>query len=389
MSASATTLRRIGQSSYVGMLLAKASPPGWAKSTLLLRFAEENGINTVFVLTDAACDKFASCEVWRIYAMEVPGKCVKTVDSGRKDGVPNIQEVRMQFPCQISLSKVAWPIPLRYDCMNWSSLNQLEVDTFIDLIGRVIEKPVVDLNDGLAKMRVDLCSGEMRQVVTFLGEHAGIQISVGDVVALSGIRIKEWRSERTLQTVFLTVVEVNPVPRLGLPSVAEINVDQPKTKALRMTPRSLVSVLEVQNLSHLMLQRAEDGGDITPQDVFLLGSFHKFNDDFFVADPPIVGDSPKEKICWNTRFTDVSGSLDVKVWDRACFELFGVAASKLREMWESGVEDEDARVEVLEKLNRHLDKMWRASCTLNIWSFGTKHRQHRVQINVNFVEMSD
>ena len=90
------------------MLVAKAKPSGWGKETLLLRFMEETGTNTAFQVAGEALKDFANCELWRVYDMEVAGSCVKSFDTESKYGVRNTQEVRLQYPCKLRLSRTAW-----------------------------------------------------------------------------------------------------------------------------------------------------------------------------------------------------------------------------------------------------------------------------------------
>ena len=49
-----------------------------------------------------------------------------------------------------------------------------------------------------------------KQNVIFLGEHANLVFAVDDTIVLSGVHVQEWRQERTLETTFLTIVEINP-----------------------------------------------------------------------------------------------------------------------------------------------------------------------------------
>ena len=87
MSSPPTTLKRYGSVEYEAMLVAMAHPPNWSVKTMLLRFAEENGCQTVFVVTGAALESFGSCDLWRIYAVTVPGKCVRQRQGPSKYGV--------------------------------------------------------------------------------------------------------------------------------------------------------------------------------------------------------------------------------------------------------------------------------------------------------------
>ena len=126
-----SVLRRTGTTKYNAMLVAKAVPAGWTVPTLLLRFVDQNGAETFFCLTDDAKKAFDSCEIWRIYDMEVAAKCVRRGDTSRKYGMKSIYEVPMKLSRPLVLSNIAWPLLIRYDIVEWAILNQLEPDYFL------------------------------------------------------------------------------------------------------------------------------------------------------------------------------------------------------------------------------------------------------------------
>jgi len=381
-----TSLKRVGQSNYNAMLLTIASPPGWSKRTLLLRFTEESGKQTVFVVTgDEAIKGFETCEKGRIYDMVIPGKCVKQSDCTKKYGVANTQEVHLQYPCKIQLSKTAWSAPMKYNFVDWSSLNQKTPDTFVDLVGRVVDKPIIDSSASIPKMLVQLGFDDMQQTVSFLGEHTSVRLAVGDVVVMGGVCIKEWRKERTLQTTFTTVIDVNPSTGADMPPVPETSTG-PKKKALRMSEQARINAAEVDRLEKTLMAEAESGRTVLSQDFALIGYLAKFEDKFFDCDPPILGADRNEKICWSTTFSDVTGVVPVRVWDKPCFELLHMTAPKMRACWEKGVTHEDQRTTLLAQLNQNLDREVRLSCTANVWSYGSKNKQHQFQVNVNLAE---
>ena len=111
---------------------------------------------------------------------------------------------------------------------------------------------------------------------------------------------------------------------------------------------------------------------------------------FFDMDPPIVQGRTGEIMCWTSQLTDASGCVDVRVWDNPCYEILGVTASKLRQMWETGVECDAERDTLLEQLNGNLDRSIRANCTGKIWSYGGQtSMKHQRQINVEALELLD
>ena len=44
--------------------------------------------------------------------------------------------------------------------------------------------------------------------------------------------------------------------------------------------------------------------------------------------------------------------MGVTVWDKACFELFHMTASKLRDLWEDGYQDPSKRADLLDFLTK-------------------------------------
>ena len=53
-----STLKRIGVSSYVAMLVAQCKSAKWNDGALLMRFVEQSGIRTAFIVTGAAVTVF-------------------------------------------------------------------------------------------------------------------------------------------------------------------------------------------------------------------------------------------------------------------------------------------------------------------------------------------
>ena len=126
---------------------------------------------------------------------------------------------------------------------------------------------------------------------------------------------------------------------------------------------------------------------VMPREFSMTGTFAKFDDEFFETDPPLVQSGEAEKIAWATTLEDGTGVIDVKVWDKAFYELTGITASKFRALWEKGVEDVKTRREIIEELNMNLESKYLAACSCKVWSFGSKDRQYQVQVSVNLVEM--
>ena len=154
-----TSLKRVGSSKFNAMLVASGSTGNPASPTLLLHFVEENKASTVFVASEAAREQFAQLEIWRIYDMEVNGKCVKRARVPSRLGVRGLYEVVLKFPLkQLTLSKRAWPFDYGYQFIQWGSLNQQEDGSFVDVAGVVVGMPEKDVLVSLPKIRVTMSS---------------------------------------------------------------------------------------------------------------------------------------------------------------------------------------------------------------------------------------
>ena len=114
-------------------MLTAATEPNWSYPAYLLRFTEQQGTNTMFVVNKDAIKSFKALEVDRIYTFEVPGRCVKSNQKGVKFGVNGPFDVKMQYPVEIKVAQVAWPLKLQYNPTPFGHLNQLEDGTFIDI----------------------------------------------------------------------------------------------------------------------------------------------------------------------------------------------------------------------------------------------------------------
>jgi len=219
-----------------------------------------------------------------------------------------------------------------------------------------------------------------------LGEHANARVHVGDIVALGGVRLSKYHEQRTLQTTFLTVVEINPTRRPNEAYDINCTEDGPKRKALKLSFPAAKTVLHVQELKAAILN---DPPMVLPpaQEVTLEGHLPKLTPAFFDADVPIMEGNKKELMCWQTTLRDSTGSVQVKVWDKACYHLFAVAASGFRALWEKGVDDVTTQEEVLDQLNTYLDQKVSCFCTVVARKYGKDGSLLDVQINVNNLEV--
>ena len=252
-----TCLKRIGKQEYEGMVCAISKREEWSTPSTLVRFLERTGAETMFSITGTARPLFENVELWRIYIMEVTGACVKLNSNGLKYGIPGPYEVRIAYPCKMSLAKNAWPAKIPYDLLEFPDLNQTADGLFIDIIGKVLGSmdPLVPTGS-LPKKIVTLVNGDYMQELELLGDKANLEFRVDDVLAVRSACIKEWNKERVLQTGLLTIVEVNPVQREDL-LLTDIS-DEPKQKAIKMTPMACINITQVNKIKHDLLKDAAE-----------------------------------------------------------------------------------------------------------------------------------
>ena len=371
------------------MLVAIARPEGWKKEQMLMRFEEENGTSTVFVVEDKALASFADCELWRIYDIAVSGRCVRIKSAAeQRFGVDNRLEVHMKFSCKISLAKVGWPLRHPYAFVAWADLNLLQDKAFFDIIGRVLEEPAREAGSKFPKSRLVLASGDLSQEIFLLGQYADMSLQVGDVLAVGGCRIKIWENVRSVETTFLSVLEKNPAIREGIPDVPRSGDGERPRKAMKLAQQRITFVEEAKQIMSRLVSDAPEGAvNSVSQVISLKGVLQKLDEDFFEKDAPLFGDEHQEKMCWNTSISDETGSVDLRVWDAACAELFGVTASTLRQLWEEGHCNAEHREKILRRLNANLDAEVTCTGKIKLSSYGFRTTVLQSHININVVEL--
>ena len=368
------------------MLLVKAEPTQWKKDTLLMHFVERSGASVVFVVTENAMTAFRNCEMHRIYDMEVPGKCVRHCNGVEKYAVKTQFEVVFKYPCPVRLSTTAWPVHFPFDFASWTAFNQISDKTPLDILGKVLETPVRDVSSSLKKLIVLLGNGTLLQPVEFLGNHADLTIGKDDMVAISGLRVREWNRQRTMQTSYLSVIEVNPRLSPQQENAFEDMQDEPKRKAIRLTLPEIMTVAEAKQLTEQMLHAAQSSQPTEAAEFSLRGKLSPFTQEFFEKDPPIIDTTRGEIMCWKTMMEDASGRLQVQVWDKACYELLSLTVTKLRTLWEEGHEDTAKQPTILDTLNKALADDVTCLCRADTWSYGKKDLKHAVQVKVNLCQ---
>jgi len=375
-----TSLKRVGTISYTAMLTEKRQFKDWKKPTVLARFTEQNGASTMFTLLDDAYTQFKDLEKGRIYTLKISGSCVKNNGSVVKYGVQGLFEVRMSKTCTLTLAKEAWPLELPYSFQAFANLNQMEAGQTVDIIGRVMTVGV----DGPEKKTITLFAEDMKQDVVLLGTHAQFNVDIGDVIAFKDARLTAWKIYRNVTTGFMTVIEKNPRERAGVVWPSEGDKDQPKQKAIRLNLPTSLPIDKANSNMRSLVSDDNSKGDKLSLEFAVTGKIAPLTTEFFQQDPPLTGEGDAEKYCYRATITDMTGDMHVKIWSRACTHLFGMQESRLRTLWEDGLQNENKQQDFLHQLNATMTKKWIFCCTGKVWSPDSKNSYP--DINVDDVE---
>ena len=148
---------------------------------------------------------------------------MRTNSSGRRLGVGGAYEISSKYRSNFTsrLAAEGWVANLVYDITSFQDLGQLGEDAWVDATGKVtdvedsqehkIARKEHDQAERVLKSRdVTIRSGEEFEVIQFLGSHASIPLKTGDVLAVRGCKVHEYRHSRKLATSFVTFVEANP-----------------------------------------------------------------------------------------------------------------------------------------------------------------------------------
>ena len=383
-----TSLKRTCTSMFTAMLLVKTEPANWSSPLMLLHFIEQCRTSTVFRISGDARAQFSTCEVFRVYNVEVPASCVQNASGAHKYGVKARYEVVLKYPVKkLELSRVAWPVTFPYEFLSWRSLNQLPTNSVIDLLGMVLQEPERDVNSSFPKVLVQLSNCGLVQEVALLGSQAATGLAPGSIVAFSGLSLREYQGDRSLQTMFLTVIEVNPdLSHLRATPEQDFSEGH-KRKAILISPRVVIPISEVDKISKQLVSDAKKGEVVVATECTLCGTLSKISDKFFEDDPPIVLVGNKEVMCWKTQLQDATGSMTVTVWNKACFALFGVSVDKMREYWRAGHECRERQSEMIHELNAKLRNEVVCNCTVDVWSYGRKVKKHEPRIHINGLDV--
>ena len=394
-----STLPRTGNGTkMILMLIVKAEPESWKTKPLLLHFLEKNGASVVFQVTGDAKTALKKLEPLRIYEITVAGKCVKRVDGMATFGVPVTLTAFMQFEPKHSLAKLTevWTVNYQFNFSSWDQLNQVEDKGCVDLLGEVVDIPVLDVGSKIKKLLVDLANGEFVQRIEFLGDHASLVLKKGAKVAISGVRVNAYKGTRTLQTNWLSYIEIDykvaatDKKRLLPPNP---HPEGPRKKAVRLNFSTLLSCADVVSLIERITNDVEalSASEEKPQqlnqyeaDFCVRGTFAKLTKDFFVNDAPIKETKKGEVLSLTTELEDkFAKKIIVQVWSQAVSDLFNVTMENMRTLWEKGVDHKDEQDKILQGFNDKLKGEFNCVCKAIPRTYGGSEGKDNVVVNIN------
>ena len=217
-----TSLRRIGETEFVASVVGKVRPQKWKLPTLLLRFVESNGAQTVFIVTGDALAVFDRCELYKTYKMLISAASVKRdllKIHNEKFGVPSELQVSIRFkgPVPVEVAPPSTGLGMIYNFRDWNTFEQIPVGAVFDVVGEVVKPLHREVRGSVVRVVLTLANRGMQQDINVWGddimrsmEHARelLQIEEGDVLAISGVRMEE---NRMLGLSLLPAIERNPV----------------------------------------------------------------------------------------------------------------------------------------------------------------------------------
>ena len=147
-----------------------------------------------------------------------------------------------------------------------------------------------------------------------------------------------------------------------------------------------ITVAKAVEESNELLRQQDTANSISFKAFLIHAQVKPLTTEFLDEDVPITETAKGAIMCYKTEITDKSGNVGVKLWNDACYSLFGVTSSRLQQLWEEGVEHEDRRANVLEILNRNTSNNVALLCKAEMWTpYGSKSAS--VNINVNSIEI--
>ena len=375
---------------YNAKVLVKTKPGSWSEATYLLRCIEEDGNESMLTVTgDAALAQFDNVEEDRVYNFEIPGTCVKANTTADKNGFDGNTEVKLQSPIKLQVAKEAWPTKVQYDPTPFINLTQVELGTWVDVVGTVQR---VDAANILQPRTVTLQSGEFHETLELQGhetlDKASLTISIGDVLAVRGCTIIEYEQGcfgvRVLSTGFLTYIEANPRNNETVIAPATPEAGTPTKKAIKN--RYLEAHTLEKHIVKDMVTFVKEflnqfrSGQVGPyrQRYIVLGKIDAF--DLVMTHWPRNSKhpffAPELDIQLFADISDDTGTMRVQILHEAAQNFLQTDAETLRGLWQSR-DTAIGRAAFLGELNKDIEHAFNLFCIIvpiKFWFCGIDHR---------------
>lgn len=368
------------------LVVAKRVMENWNPATTLLRMCYEDDNDSAELIiscVDEAKNSLDSMQVRKSYTIQIPGACVKKGKLSERFGLESSMEASLKFKVQWSACAKDLSGALMYNCTALKELDDKKPEEWVDICGIVRDFRLED-QSSLAKKVITIVQESFHEKAFLLGPHAEIVVNKGDKLSMKGCQIKEWNCERTLQTSFLTVVEVNSTNE-SLPRLPSSLDDTPTKKACKTTAGPVQTCSELKEvLSKMYEQASKDLNDI-PKDhtCIVVAALEDVADAIFDGDAIFYGPN-HSKFRFTTSLVDAEARLEkVTIWDGAVRDILHVDGETLQGLWESCEQGDSQKRAFIDKLNSHNGAQFRLTCVLRVNLWGEKKDKVQVQVSVN------
>ena len=221
-------------------------------------------------------------------------------------------------------------------------------------------------------------------------------MQVGDVLAIKGAKLTEFRENRSVSSALLTYLDRNPVPNDAYERPEPINADSPTKRALTMKTGEPLPFAEVKTLlqqirsydSEMLPAPSQDSRwTVGPTDLrfTVRAKIQPFNDDIFKQGVPFFGPDANQKMRFTVTLEDASGAYlrGVTLWSEAAREVTQLDVETAVGMWEA-CETPEGRKAFLTALNANLGNSFDFNCSVKAGDDGS---QKGTRINANNAEL--
>ena len=371
------------------MVLVKSCANEWIPPCTLYRVAFEDGSE---ISITSSLHGQASLTAWeknRIYQLTIPGSCVRVVKDMTKSGIEADREVKLAKAISWKLSTRAWPAKVTFDALPFQQLQQKDTTHVFDIVGNVLNEPVLDANGKILKKSVVLENDTLLANFDLIGDHTQLPLKKGDVLAAHGVSLREWQGDRVITTKHLSWILINPSGLEGLTPPPKTVQESPKKRALKMVSTNPIDVSVLQTMAGDMEQdmatHMDSSQKIEARRCAIRVSFGQLDESFFESNF-VLQETPTARFLVSTSMSDTTGSMKyVKLWTRAICEILEKNPDEVLQAWQA-CEDPTQRDRFLADFNNGLQKTW--DCIVKVSPWTTTTGVHRADINIDNLDIA-